>query len=310
MNMSVQYRSYLMMSLTLLILFSCKEKGILPVPVAPERDWKSELNEYESLLKKNPDFNNFQIGVLKISQMLVDTFFVNQRKDILLRGIQWCREFNNDNYALVFKKEYVKSYPKDENSREYLIDIAKSLDEDTRELEIKMLYDGILKRWPTSKTSKENWDRIKRDPSEFDFFLKSTGEKMFGTPKKFEIDSVRVQQFISLSEAYAYAYPEDARSPAILMNAATAGQTGKMAAKSVELFDWVWRSYPEFPEAPLTLFLKGFIYENDIQNKDQAIETYNLFLKKYPDHPRAREAKFLLENIHTSNEGLIKKLEN
>lgn len=294
----------------LLIFASCKEKGILPKPIIEEKSWKEEITEYEKLLDKDPSFNNFQIGMLKISQMLVDTSFESAKKDILLKGIQWCRKYKNQSYSLVFMKEYAKAFPVDSNTESFLMTLVDSYNEDTKELEVKILYDGILKRWPDAKSARENWNRIKRDPDEFDFFLGTTGEKMFGTKEKFVIDSARVEQFLSLSESYALAYPDDPRTERILMTAAQTAQTAGNGARAIEFFDWVWRYFPDSEEAPLALFLKGFVYETNLNNKELAMESYKLFIKKYPRHPRNKEAEFLLENIHTPDNELIEKLEN
>lgn len=291
-------------------IFGCKEKGILDSPVMDERDYKAELKEYQALLDKDPSFNNFQTGILKISNLLVDTMFSSQKKEILLKGIEWCDKFQNENYALVFQKEYIKAFPKDSKTEQYLLKYIATLDEDKQELEVKLLYDGLLKRWPQNKTALQKWQTIKRDPKEFDYFLAETGKQMFGTPEKFAIDLPRVQQYISLSESFAYAYPLDVKTPEILMRAAQAAKTGGEAAKSIELFDWVYQIYPNSEHAPNALFLKGFTYETDLNQKDFAMDAYTLFLNKFPQHERAKEVKFLLDNIHTSNEELLKKLEN
>jgi tetratricopeptide (TPR) repeat protein len=306
------YKSAILAILSLFIfqLTSCKEKGILPEPIIAEKNWKEELKEYENLLEKDPSFNNFQIGMLKIGQMIVDTSYEAHKKEILLKGIEWCEKYKNESYLPVYKKEFVKAFPEDPASEDFLLSLVSLYNEDTHELEVKILYDGILKRWPESKTARENWNRIKRSPDEFDYFLGTTGEKMFGSKEKFVIDSARVEQFISLSESYALAYPGDNRTKGILMTAAQTAQTAKRGARAIEFFDWVWRYYPDSEEAPLALFLKGFLYETDLNNKEFAIDTYKLFIKKYPDHPRKKEAEFLLQNIHTPDNELIKKLEN
>lgn len=294
----------------LVIIGGCKDKGQLDYPVYEERDYETELKEYQALLDKDPSFNNFQNGILKISRLLVDTMFTEQKKEILSKGIEWCEKFQNENYGFVFKKEYVKNFPSDAKSEHYLLQYISNLDENTRELEVKILCDGLLKRWPQNKAAFEKWQKIKRDTKEFDYFLKETGTRMFGDEKKFAIDLPRVEQFVSLSESYALAYPVDARSPEFLMQAAQAAKSGGIAAKAVELFDWVNQIYPDSEHAPIALFLKGFTYETDLKQKDFAMDAYKLFLKKYPAHERAKEVKFLLDNINVSEKDLLKKLEN
>jgi hypothetical protein len=307
--MTFQNHIILLFVFNLFFAFSCKEKSILG-NISPEREWKSELADYESLLIKEPTFNNFQIGMLKISQLLIDTNFQENRKDILLKGIEWCTKMDDSFYSLVYKKEYVKSFPNDDRSEQYLYDITKTMDEDKQELEVKMMYDGILKRWPKNKEAKENWLRIKRDVSEFDYFLNETGKKMFGTPEQFKPDSARIAQFISFSEAYAYSYPDDKKTVALLMTGAQTAKTGMIPGKAIELYDWVWRYYPKSNDAALALFLKGFTYDTDLKNKEFAIDAYKTFLNKYPKHERSKEVAFLLENINTPQKELLKKFEN
>lgn len=292
------------------ILSGCKEKGGLSSPIFLERDIKTELKDYEALLEKDPSFNNFQTGMLKISNMLVDTQFVDQKKEILQKGLDWCKKYENETYGLVLKKEFVKEFPSDKQSEKYLIDLVSVMDEDSKELEVRIIYDGILKRWPQNKIALEKSQMIKRDPKEFDYFLEETGKQMFGTPEKFVINTARVQQYISLSESYALAYPSDVRTPEILMRSAQAAKTGSEQAKAIELFDWVYQIYPDSDHAANALFLKGFTYETETEQKDLAILSYRTFLKKFPAHPRAKEVSFLLENINTPEAELIKKLEN
>ncbi|MBK6784572.1 MAG: hypothetical protein IPG79_13005 [Saprospiraceae bacterium] len=80
--MFFQPQTKLILFFILIAIVSCKEKSIIG-NVTTSREWKSELTEYEKLLNTDPSFNNFQIGMLKISQLLVDTNFQDNRKDIL-----------------------------------------------------------------------------------------------------------------------------------------------------------------------------------------------------------------------------------
>ncbi len=274
------------------------------------RDWKTEWKDYEKLMEKDPSFNNFQTGILKISHMLVDTHFTKDHKEILTKGIELCKKNKNTNYALLFKKEFAKAYPNDKNTEDYLMNYTASLDEDKNELEVKLLYDGILKRWPDNIKAKENAIRIKRNVSEFDFFLNETGKRMFGSPEVFIIDSARVEQYISLCEHYVLAYPKEEKAASLLMMGAQTAKTGKRPEKAVELFDWVWRYYPGFSDVSLALFLKGFTYETDLDQKEFAIDAYKTFLKQYPKDPKVKEVQFLLENIHKTDAELLKQVEN
>ena len=55
------------------------------------------------------------------------------------------------------------------------------------------------------------------------------------------------------------------------------------------------------------LFMAGFVQANDLHDYDAASETYNLFLKTYPDHELATSAKEELDNMGLTPEEILKK---
>jgi TolA-binding protein len=79
--------------------------------------------------------------------------------------------------------------------------------------------------------------------------------------------------------------------------------------QAIMYFDQIIANYPAFEKLPYCLFLKGFIYENQMGNMDQAKEVYLEFLNKYPDHEMAESARFSIKNLGKSPEELIKEFE-
>ena len=71
------------------------------------------------------------------------------------------------------------------------------------------------------------------------------------------------------------------------------------------LFDEIISAYSKTKKAPLSLFLKGFTYENNLEDFNNATFYYTMFLKKYPDHKLARDVQFLVDNIGKTGEELI-----
>lgn len=81
--------------------------------------------------------------------------------------------------------------------------------------------------------------------------------------------------------------------------------------KALDTWYIVYRSYDRdgHPKAPHAMFQCGFTYDSVLNKKDLAKTLYNMFLKRYPDHALAKDAKLLLANLDKSPEDLIKEFQ-
>jgi len=81
--------------------------------------------------------------------------------------------------------------------------------------------------------------------------------------------------------------------------------------KALETWYIVYKSYDHdgHPKAPHAMFQCGFTYDSVLGKKDLAKTLYNMFLKRYPDHALAKDAKLLLANLDKSPEDLIKEFQ-
>lgn len=77
--------------------------------------------------------------------------------------------------------------------------------------------------------------------------------------------------------------------------------------KADSLFYSIFLKYPESEEAPLGLFMAGFIQANEMGDYQRATSTYNSFLEKYSEHELAVSAKEELENMGLSPEEILRK---
>jgi outer membrane protein assembly factor BamD (BamD/ComL family) len=77
--------------------------------------------------------------------------------------------------------------------------------------------------------------------------------------------------------------------------------------KADSIFNSIYLTYPESDEAPLGLFMSGFIQANELEDFQRATVTYNTFLEKYPNHELAVSAKEELENMGLSPEEILKR---
>jgi TolA-binding protein len=82
-----------------------------------------------------------------------------------------------------------------------------------------------------------------------------------------------------------------------------------MGQKAISFFDRILKDYPDFEKVPQSLFLKGYIYENEIGDLNTAKKIYEDFLQKYPDDEFADDAEVSIKNLGKSPEELIKEFE-
>jgi TolA-binding protein len=110
-------------------------------------------------------------------------------------------------------------------------------------------------------------------------------------------------------------YPEDELAPEATVRLAAIYQNklvkniseNESLLKSLELFKSVFEKYPLSEQAPMGLFMAGFVQANELHDFDGATETYNLFLKDFPDHELAASAKEELDNMGLSPEEVLQK---
>ena len=78
---------------------------------------------------------------------------------------------------------------------------------------------------------------------------------------------------------------------------------------AIQYFDDIIKNYNDFDKTPYCLFLKGFIYEDQLNDLKKAKESYQLFIKQYPNHEMTDAAKFSIKNLGKSPEQLIREFE-
>jgi len=120
---------------------------------------------------------------------------------------------------------------------------------------------------------------------------------------------------IELYEKLIKKYPEDVLAPEATVRLAAIYQNklvkniseNESLLKSVELFKSIYEKHPGSEQAPLGLFMAGFVQSNELQDFEDASETYNLFLKVFPDHELAASAKEELDNMGLTPEEILQK---
>ena len=78
---------------------------------------------------------------------------------------------------------------------------------------------------------------------------------------------------------------------------------------AIDYFNRVIKDYPDFDKVPYCMFLKGFIYEDQVKDYDKARQAYEAFIEAYPDHDMTEAARFSIKNLGKSAEDLIQEFQ-
>lgn len=124
-----------------------------------------------------------------------------------------------------------------------------------------------------------------------------------------ELDKKLAAQLIDTYVAYADLNKSDTNSAMYLFKAAELAMNTLAGSQSVLYFDKIINNFPSYSRAADCVFLKAFVYENQLGNLDEAKKYYNEFITKYPNHILVKDAKASLQFLGMSPEELIKHFE-
>lgn len=123
------------------------------------------------------------------------------------------------------------------------------------------------------------------------------------------IDKSKVADLIGLYVDFADKYPGDVKTPGYLYSAANVSMNLMDSQNAISLFDRLMTAYPDYEKASECLFMKGFIYDNNLQDYEMAKKIYLEFLEKYPDDEFADDAQASIDNLGKSLEEIIQEFE-
>ncbi len=129
-------------------------------------------------------------------------------------------------------------------------------------------------------------------------------EEEFASP-----DIKKAKKLIGMYISYANQNPKDTISPNLLFKAADISMNLSSAKNTLTLFNRLIKEYPNYRNISTVMFLKGFVYEDQLKDYANASKCYNEFIAKYPNSDFADDALVSLNNLGKSPEELIKEFE-
>jgi tetratricopeptide (TPR) repeat protein len=121
-----------------------------------------------------------------------------------------------------------------------------------------------------------------------------------------EVNRAKGLKLIETYSNFSTQYPNDTLSAMYLYKAGEIAMNLKLSSQSILYFDKIITNFPSFSKAPECLFLKAFIFDDQVKDYDNAGKYYNEFIAKYPNHALIKDAKASLEYLGKSPEELVK----
>lgn len=124
-------------------------------------------------------------------------------------------------------------------------------------------------------------------------------------------DKALAKEFIQLAKAFAKQEPQDTLVPLYIFRGAEVARALGNYGEAIKLLDKACTEYRKFDKRPDALFLQGFTYDQDLNNKKAAQKYYQEFLEQFPKHPFAKDVQLLMQYIQQdkSAEELVKEFE-
>lgn len=113
-------------------------------------------------------------------------------------------------------------------------------------------------------------------------------------------------QLIDSYVNFSNQYPKDTLSALFLFKAAEIAMNLQLGNQSINYYDRIISDFPTFYKTAECIFLKAFIYENQLGDLKNAEKYYSQFIQEYPNHPLANDAKASIKYLGKSPEELVK----
>lgn len=270
-----------------------------------------EIVNLEKEIIKTPSDQLF----LELKNKYKETFdnkrLIGENKEkVLERAYKFFKDEGKLSYAATYLTELIKNYP-GEKSQGRINELIELFDEkgatgisNAMKVIYKSAYPDDVEK---ISSYKPGIDSIGKS---FDAYILEVGESIFASlDETGKLNVAAAKDYVNICEAYALINPQAKDSPEFLFKAAEVAHTIKSYNKTFELYDWILEKYPKFEKSPTALFLKGYIFDNELKKYDEATKIYNEFLEKYPNSDLVDDVMTLKEYMGKSDEEILKLIE-
>ncbi len=279
-------------------------------------DGSGNANESEAMKEARTAYNteaNQTTGnnyIKAIMDELANTDIKAERRSELLElGYEVATDQRITARRAAFLFPIVKNNIGDPSNISRLFDLGVVMRQLEKSSAANTIFKGIIDQYPDFGKVSEAQSAMSEPIENIDDYIQKLGESIFADPDNTGINRQASLFFVDACEAYATVYNNSPKAPEYLFKAAEVAKSIRTYPKSLSLYDWIVESYPDYEKSATSLFLKGFIIENNLGDDEKAKEIYDLFLEKHPSHDLADDVQFLLENLGKTDEEILEMIE-
>ena len=266
----------------------------------------NKLGQLESALVSDPSAENVK-NYLEEAKSFVSANRDDKSsiKPVLEKASSISIQHNQPFSAISFLMPLIKDYPSDPKASEHILSLAQLMQKVNKDHVAITLYKSYLSKDANAKKEAALEQLIANEQYSAEAYVDTIMRSIFTDPNEFGINKDNSLRFVDVAEAYAFANPNSEQSAEYLYKAAEVSRSIRTFPKTLTIFDWLIKDYPDFEKTPKVVFLKGFLLDNELKNLDLAKQSYEMFIERYPEHELASHVKFLIENLGKTDEEIL-----
>jgi tetratricopeptide (TPR) repeat protein len=251
---------------------------------------------YDKALADKTDENVKQF-VSSIDKACGDAKDKASRVEILHNAVEACKQLGLEREESIYIFALLNEDFDSPKTPAILYSYAEKLRMAGKILPSEIMYLGIEENFPNSAEAKNGKKYVMKNKEELRTILLDQSKKIFSSGG--QLDDFKAKDFINNAESFAVAMPKDTASGSFLFMAAEVARASASWTKALSL-------YTNLVQAPVSLFIKGFLLETQLKDSESAVKIFKQFLAQYPTHQFADDAKFLIENAGKDESELLK----
>lgn len=121
-------------------------------------------------------------------------------------------------------------------------------------------------------------------------------------------DTLNENKLLDLYSRHNTLFPNDTMNVKFLFASADIFKSRNEFFRAVGCYFKVYQSFPNSSQRPMSLFMQGFLYENELRDFAKAKEKYELFLSQFPSHPLKKDIEFSLKHLGKTPEQILEEI--
>jgi len=302
---------YAILSMLIISLWACKSDPKTETPSSALVPATMTLSQLEANYAKEANPTSGNALIVSIVDRLKDASLKDtERISLLQKGYEVAKAQGINARASGFLFSILKESNSTPNP-DQVFELGQLMKSGKKEAAANILFNSILENSPSWERISEVKPQITETFSSSDAYIQSLGEALFQNVDNTGINRTAAMKYVNACEAYGLAYPGNTeKTPDYLFKAAEVAKSIRTFPKSLSIYDWILDKYPNYEKTPTSLFLKGFIIENNLKDDKMAKDIYNEFLSKYPKHDLADDVEFLIANLGKTDQEILEMIES